>query len=452
MNKRRAVVLETGKATVITETYDDILKRRVLTRSTFGDIKNFFNNKRVVIGINRGTGNPIMSPLGTFWLTHPKRREYQRIVFAPGQDVPQCYNLWNGFSVEPRSGDWSLLRDHIHKNICRGDDPLFKYVEAWLAFGVQRPGEPAETALVMRGGRGTGKGVLGREYGRLFGQHFVHVAHARHLVGNFNAHLQDAVIVFADEAFGTSDKQAEAVLKMLITEETIPIERKFRDVISCKNVAHVIVASNNDWVVPAGVDERRFCVLDVSDAHIQDTTYFKAMVDQMRDGGSAAMLHDLMRVDLAAVDLRHAPVTDALREQKLHSLSPEDEWWYEKLYNGRLLNDDAGWKVEVLCDGLVEDFGRALKLSNSSGRSSATRLGMFLKKVLPPGYPRRTQRDHSLPADIVQKLGDKAGTYASKTPRKRYWGLPDLAESRRAFEKRSHDASLDWDEPEDDAA
>ena len=52
-----------------------------------------------------------------------------------------------------------------------------------------------------------------------------------------------------------------------------------------KNHIRLMVASNNDWVIPAGPEERRFCVLDVSDRHTQDHEYFKPLFDQMDNGG-----------------------------------------------------------------------------------------------------------------------------------------------------------------------
>ena len=61
------------------------------------------------------------------------------------------------------------------------------------------------------------------------------------------------MVVFADEAFGVEDRSSSGVLKMLITEPTIPIERKGLDVVQAKNVVHLIMASNDDWVIPAGL-------------------------------------------------------------------------------------------------------------------------------------------------------------------------------------------------------
>jgi hypothetical protein len=59
----------------------------------------------------------------------------------------------------------------------------------------------------MRGGRGTGKGMFVRAFGSIFGQHFTHISHSKHLTGNFNAHLEDCVVLFVDEGFWAGDKQ-----------------------------------------------------------------------------------------------------------------------------------------------------------------------------------------------------------------------------------------------------
>ena len=50
------------------------------------------------------------------------------------------------------------------------------------------------------------------------------------MTGNFNAHLEERIVLFVDGAYWAGDKQGEAVLKHLTTEPTLPIERKFRDV------------------------------------------------------------------------------------------------------------------------------------------------------------------------------------------------------------------------------
>lgn len=420
MNEKHAVVREAGKTVVITEEWDAVMLRKRFSRSAFSDIRNFYH-RLVAVGVD-DRGKPRFVPVGQFWLQHPERRQYDGIVFAPNAEVPGQFNLWRGFAVEPQPGEWSRMQEHLYEVICAGNATHFDYVKAWLAFGVQHPERRAEVALTLRGGRGTGKGALAREYGALFGQHYLQIANARHLTGNFNAHLQDAVVLFADEAFWAGDKAGEAVLKMLITEEHLVIERKGRDVVLARNLLHIIVASNNDWVVPAGVDERRFCVLDVDDGRQQDHAYFAALAAQMDAGGRAAMLHDLLHHDCAAVNLRAAPQTEALRQQKVLSLHPHERWLLDKLMSGRLRTTDDGWQPVVAKDDLHDDYVRCLQRVGVDRRSTETELGMFLNRALPAlRTERRTlacTRDHR-----------------TVTERRYAYVFPELADCRDAFDR-----------------
>ena len=95
--------------------------------------------------------------------------------------------------------------------------------------------------------------VMVNVFSRLFGPYTIEVSQSSHLVGNFNAHLQNKLLVYADEAFWAGDKRAEGALKAIITEDKIAIEMKGIDVQSSSNFARLILASNNDWVVPAAL-------------------------------------------------------------------------------------------------------------------------------------------------------------------------------------------------------
>jgi hypothetical protein len=144
--------------------------------------------------------------------------------------------------------------------------------------------------------------------------------YVRHLAGNFNAHLRDTCLLFADEALWPGDPQAEAALKRLLTEDTLFIEPKGVNGFKCPNFLHVIMASNEEWVVPAGPDARRFAVFEVSSERKQDTAYFQALDEERKNGGLEAMLYDLLNLDLKGWHPRKLVKTDALRDQQLSSL------------------------------------------------------------------------------------------------------------------------------------
>ena len=71
------------------------------------------------------------------------------------------------------------------------------------------------------------------------------------------------------------------------------------DVQSSRNFARIIMSSNNEWIVPASVDQRRFVVIEASSARIQDSEYFRAIADEMDTGGREALMHVLVNWDLS---------------------------------------------------------------------------------------------------------------------------------------------------------
>lgn len=340
MNQQHAVLLqEGGKCRVLSWAPSELDESRsVPVLQSFEDFRNRYSNRRVPVGVDK-RGLPVTSPLGDWWLKHEQRRQYKQFRFLPGQgeEVDGYLNLWRGWGVEPAPGDWSLMQSHIRDVIAGGDAVARDYIIRWLAWAVQNPASPAEVALVFRGGRGSGKGTFIRAFKDLFGQHGTHITSSDRLTGNFNSHLRDVVVLFADEAVAPRDKKAEGILKGLITEPELAVERKGIDVTWAKNHLHIIMASNEDWVVPAGLDERRFAVFDVSNARAQEYPYFAAIVDQMSCGGAAAMLYDLMHLDLGNWHPRkNVPQTDALRAQKANSLSGFDAVFLDLLRVGHL--------------------------------------------------------------------------------------------------------------------
>jgi hypothetical protein len=345
-NKKYAVVNEAGKVVIYCPKRDDQLKRNTIERILFEDFRRMFMNQRIQLGLSK-KGNPIYRDVGTVWLEHEKRRQFLGgVVMDPTNKAPpDCWNLWKGFNVAPQRGDWSLMRNHIRDVICGGDDALFTYVLGWLARMVQVPDQPGEVALVLQGKKGTGKGTLGNWLIRLLGQHGIHVTHAKHLVGAFNAHLRDAVFVFADEAFFAGDKAHEGVLKALVTEPSITIEAKYQNAVTIANMTHILMASNSDWVVPASGDERRYCVMAVSDSRIGDRAYFTRLNAQMEKGGLAAMLHDLLAHDLSKFNVRDVPQTEALADQKRHSLDSLHRWWVTVLQRGFVWRSRYGAEI-----------------------------------------------------------------------------------------------------------
>ena len=125
-------------------------------------VENFhkmFANVRVQVG-RRSV------EVSRLWFEWPGRRQYpdRGVVFEPGGplEIPNdMLNMWRGFGVEPKQGDWSLMRNHIHDVICSGNEDHFQYVIRWMAYGVQHLDRPIGVAIALRGEEGAGKGFFG---------------------------------------------------------------------------------------------------------------------------------------------------------------------------------------------------------------------------------------------------------------------------------------------------
>ncbi|WP_334485655.1 primase-helicase family protein [Bradyrhizobium algeriense] len=291
------------------------------------------------------------------WFEWTGRRQYlgRGVVFEPGGplDIPNdMLNLWRGFGVTPKPGNWALLRSHMLNVVCSGNQQHFDYLLRLLAYRVQHLGTQTGVAVALLGAPGAGKGVLARTFGHFFGKHFAHITHGDQLTGRFNAALGTASTVFLDEALWAGDKKGEGVLKALITEPQFQLEAKFRDPIMVKNLLFIMVASNNEWAIPAGMGDRRWFVLDVADTYagLGHQTYFAPLYAEIENGGAAAMLHDLLNMDLKAFDVRAIPHTAAKAKQQALSLHGALAWLYDVLQEGSISSEqwqDGGLTIDT---------------------------------------------------------------------------------------------------------
>lgn len=421
MNEEFSLVLMGSKAVVVREQaiapVEDRL--RILSVEAFNA---YHCNRFTTVGSDDDIKTVTVSKR---WLMHPKRRTYDGIEFYPDPEdkpnTPNYLNLWRGFSVKPERREgagWSILKDHMLTNLCGGDEKLFTWLFGWFAHMFQRPRERIGTALVFRGKMGTGKTVVGDVMGSLIEAHYFLVDEPRYITGQFNAHMASCLLLQAEEAVWAGDKAAEGRLKSLITSKIQMIEAKGIDPIRIANYVRLVMTSNEGWVVPAGMDERRFAVLDVG-AHAKGNYgYFAEMYQQLDNGGREALLADLLAFDLSRVELREIPKTEALLEQKIRSLGHVEQWWFGRLMDGSTTAKSAGWMLEAAKADVVEDYLTTSDRVGIKRRAAEAEMGMTLKKLIPGLKDARPWRDNS------------DGTNA----RVRCWIFPPLAECRAFFE------------------
>ncbi len=395
-NQNFAMALVGGQTVILEEEMSDgAMRANFISSAAF---REFYGNKTVFSGKTQ-------VPESVHWLKHPGRRSYKSITFDPSGKCPKDkYNLWRGFSVEPDpTGSWDMLREHITRNICRGDESKAAWVIGWFAHMVQHPDKKLGTSLTVRGKMGAGKTILGVHMGALYRPHYVLVDAPRYVTGQFNSHMASCLLLHADEAFFAGNPAAAGLLRGLVTGDTLRVENKGKDSYELKNYLRLYVSSNNSWIVPAGMEERRFAVLDAGDGRLQDRDYFKEMGRQMKDGGYAAMLYDLLRFDQTSVDVASIPATEALIEQKLHSVDAITRFWYDLLERGEVVEGAGKWPENVVISDLYRDYVECCRSWGENRRAEQTTFKREIKKF----WPSRTEyREVRISAKISSGRGD----------------------------------------------
>lgn len=386
LNKKFAVIGNVGGKCLIMTTENSNVEDglKVPLFQTFKTFNERYMHRNVVLKVRQddGTYKEEVKPLGSYWPKWSKRRTYEYLTLAPNgpQELPgKGLNLWQGYNVHAAPGAWPLMQRHICEVLAGGHRAAADYIIRWAAWTVQNPGKCAEVALVLRGGKGTGKGTFAHALRRLFGQHGLAVSHSKHLIGSFNAHLRLCLLLFADEAFWAGDKQGESTLKALITEDVFMIEQKGVDAMQWRNRLHLIMAANADWVVPASHDERRYAVFDVSNKYQRSKAYFTALYNEIHsDAALGAMLHDLQTMNLGDWHPREIVETSALRQQKVESMGELDAWFEKLLQDGHLPFHYAGAPDQALGSAVMEHYQRG---ASRRGDLSSYALAKYLKRV-----------------------------------------------------------------------
>ncbi len=309
--------------------------------------------------------------IGKWWLEHPARDTYTDGVCLAVNETANdnTLNLWSGWGVEAKEGDCQIIIDHITKVLARGVQKHADYIIKWMAWGVQNADIPIGTALVVHGEPGAGKGVIGRALCGIYGHH--HSYHAQsegEVTGKFTGHLRDTIMLFADEV-SLTEKRTLGQLKAMITESYRKLEFKGIDATPMKNLLRIYVSTNADHAARIEARDRRFAVFEAADTLIKDTGHFDKLWAFVNGSELGCFLHYLMNYDLGDFRPADIPKTTARNAQKLLSLDPIAQWWYDELQTAQIVQTGrAHWVTHA--DQISGSDAPADKPNDNSGGNS----------------------------------------------------------------------------------
>ena len=339
------------------------------------------------------------------WIMSEHRRTYRGFIFDPQHigPVEGKYNQWRGFTHQPIYGmsledaknGCNLYLKHIRDVVCGGDIKSYKWIMNHFAQLIQTPWLKPETAIVVTGLKGCGKSLIFEVMGALMRDNYIVTSEKRMLLGQFNSHMENALLFLLEEAMWAGDKIAEGKLKHLITGKDHVIERKGYEPYMMRNLMRIYMTSNNPWAVPATVDERRFAVFACLAAMCGNKAYFKAIFDQLESGGYECLMTMLSLMDVDQVLVNVPPKTQALADQKEETLDIEGKWLQECLMNGVIPGCQTGfeegdlWPGDVLCQDLYDayrDYSRdhGFKYSPSAkafGKNLSDMMGESVRRI-----------------------------------------------------------------------
>jgi len=326
----------------------------------------------------------IKKVLAQFWVSS-QTVCYAGVDFRPNGLPDNYLNLWIGPTIVPAAGSWALIQAFLLVIICGGNQAHYDYLIAYIAHALQHPEDKPGVMIILLGGQGIGKGTLARILQLIWSATFLQVSNVDAVTGSFNAALERTFIVFMDEALFAGDRRASDALKSLVTEPVIYINEKHQPARQTHSYHRFFAATNADHLKNTDRDDRRDFSLRVSEARKGDHAYWTALNEEIQNGGTQAMVHDLLAMDLSGFNVRAKPHTQELLEQKLQSLEPIARWWYGRLVDGELGADDD-WP-----DFLATDAAIAGVMDFTGGKlyrkPSAQDIVKALKKLCPSAVP-----------------------------------------------------------------
>jgi Family of unknown function (DUF5906) len=450
LNKTYSHVLFGGNARIAKE-----VKGKRIEFINVDSFHSHFANDTVEITVSTPSGEKLKKvPISKIWLVAGERRTFDGIRFLPGAPHTKDYlNLWRGFTVEPINEGvfWCGMKvrrflSHLKYNVCGGNREEFRYLLFWCADMFQNPGRKPGVAVAISGRKGIGKTKIAEVLSALLGVHATSVSSERHLTGNFNAHKAQTLLLVAEEAFWAGNKSAEGTLKHEITSAKVMAEFKNVDAYEEKSFLRILFLSNEAWIFPATEDERRLAAFACGDKHINDYAYFSAMDDQLFGKGKReydascdeppfglqALLTFFLRLDLSRFNVRAAPETAALEDQRASTLTKHAQFFLDAL-NSRNLGLQSSSDIDYNKESKYWDEPSFIHKDDLYDE--------FVNSILPH------ERKHLLAKNafcrwIVSNLGWKTHREQAASAKERigmkrgyYWKVPSWDDVVIAFEK-----------------
>jgi len=354
-----------------------------LTWHTDTALCKFKDNTRVDIQERNKKGEIVTNrvPVVPHWLQNDREiTEFINVTFDPNKFTPRtedgALNLYPGvpYFLPPVVGDATMIRDHILHVWCCGNQNHYDWVAMFFADMFQHPGNKPHCSLAIVGDEGTGKSIIFEyAFAPVLGSMYVSTSKPKQLTGQFNQHAEGKLLWLAEESLFRGDNERMNVIKDLIASRKMTIEPKGVNLYTIPNNIRFAFTSNQLDALKLSTSDRRFCVLETSNAVKQDTKYNTKLKNwlideqgcqiwlnyllqwqpQWIDKGEERIVNPAWNKDthgennLNWRDLFTPPMTSAKRAQIDMSIEPPLAFFIEIIVEGRLSSLKTNERMEI---------------------------------------------------------------------------------------------------------
>ena len=172
---------------------------------------------------------------------------------------------------------------HLKYIICDGDEDLYDYVLKYFKFILL--GHKVGTSLVVVGEQGTGKSLMFEYFGRrILGSDYFHLFQSlEQVTSRFSScRCYKSCLVCDELTTWAGDHKTAQALKTLVTQTLTSLEYKCIDAKQVDDFANYIFLSNNRRPIKVeGKNDRRYCLVEVSNKKRQHFEYFQQLAEDM---------------------------------------------------------------------------------------------------------------------------------------------------------------------------
>jgi len=211
-------------------------------------------------------------------------KSYHGFISNPLCKDNRYFNTWGNFEGEGKVENYDMeivqpIIDFIKVRYCENNDDILQFMLSYFGTLIQKPGKKTRVSIIFYSkNKQVGKGSLYKFIRNMLGPQYCAMDNnlTRRLDSRFNKVFENKVLYVFDETAMNKDSfhSTSDMMKNLITEDTLAIEPKNKEVYQTLNMLNIWINTNN--MIPLKLEEGdvRYLVLHVNEENSNEKPYW----------------------------------------------------------------------------------------------------------------------------------------------------------------------------------